>query len=165
MHTEAREWVEQWAQHVPMGAGVIEVGSCDRNGTIRNLFGHAGQYLGIDRDDGPGVDVVTDAVGYIPPWAPHAVVSTETLEHVNNWYAVVDQMARWLRPDGILVLTCAGPGRKPHAADGSPGGPKFGEVYRNVDPVDLAAMLRVRYRHTLVQLVRDGMDVQAVAWK
>jgi len=39
---------------------------------------------------------------------------TETLEHTENWRTVIDEMKCVLRPGGLLVLTCRGPGFPRH---------------------------------------------------
>ena len=48
-------------------ARVVEVGSRDINGSIRELV-DADTYVGIDLEEGPGVDVVGDCRYWEPPW-------------------------------------------------------------------------------------------------
>jgi SAM-dependent methyltransferase len=118
---------------------VVEVGSRNVNGSIRELV-QAGTYIGIDLEDGPGVDVVGDCRFWEPPWKAALVVCCEVLEHAPDPRAVVEACVGYLRPGGRLILTCAGPGREPHS--GHDGGPVAqGEHYANVDPDDLEAWL------------------------
>jgi hypothetical protein len=149
-------------------AAVVEVGSYNVNGSARTLVGTtARHWLGIDRLPGPGVDLVGDAADVLHAFglAADVVVSTEALEHDPTWGRTVRAMCRAVRRAGTLVVTCAGPGRAPHAADGS-GGPRPGEYYGNVDPEQLRAVLEdegmtvVLLRH----VVADG-DLQLVARK
>lgn len=94
---------------------VVEIGSYDVNGSVRELFGNAPHYLGVDMRPGPGVDRVAnvedlvalvDAVGARWP----VVVSTEMLEHTPRPWVAVGNMAALLSPGGYLVLTTRGPG-------------------------------------------------------
>jgi len=114
MHMQAREFVQRWAR--PDDVVVIEIGSRNVNGRVSDLFPGATGYIGIDIMDGPGVDVVCDAVHYTPPQPADCVVCCEVLEHAENWQGVILQACSWLRPGGRLIVTCAGAGRAPHSA-------------------------------------------------
>lgn len=94
---------------------VVEVGSRDVNGSPRECFTSIDTYVGVDLEDGPGVDKVLDiesAHGVeglgLEEW--DVVVSTEMLEHTPRpWRAVVN-MAELLKPGGRLILTTRAPG-------------------------------------------------------
>lgn len=112
---------------------VVEFGSLNVNGSVRHLFGDA-TYVGVDLRDGPGVDVIGDAVD-VPLEGFDVVVCTEVLEHYDRPWLLVRKAARAVRPGGVFIATAAGPGREPHANDG---GPHVGsEHYANVAPGDL----------------------------
>jgi SAM-dependent methyltransferase len=86
---------------------VIEVGSFDLNGAIPR----ARRHWGIDIAAGPGVDVRAEAERLpFPSQCADVVVSTELLEHVLDWHAVLAEMRRVLKPDGRLLLTTRSPG-------------------------------------------------------
>jgi len=89
---------------------VLEVGSGNVNGSIRPLVEAKGpaNYLGVDFEDGPGVDRVldcTDLTAELGENCADVVVSTEMLEHVADWQASVDNLVRAVRPGGLLVIT------------------------------------------------------------
>jgi SAM-dependent methyltransferase len=90
---------------------VIEVGSRDVNGAIPRSKRH----WGIDMAAGPGVDLRADAerLPFLSRCAD-VVVSTELLEHVRDWHAVLAEMRRVLKPDGRLLLTTRSPGFEYH---------------------------------------------------
>jgi SAM-dependent methyltransferase len=108
--------ISQLSPVIP-GKTVIEVGSQGEGGRLRKLlapFG-AASYTGIDIFPGDGVDVVcdvNDAPGRIPP--ADVVVSTEMLEHVENWRGAVRSMKALTRPGGWLLVTTRSEGFRRH---------------------------------------------------
>lgn len=90
---------------------VLEVGSYDENGSVRPLFEQrgCGKYIGVDMRVGPGVDHVMQAahLGFKDDTFD-LVVSTEMLEHDPRPWLSVIEMARVLRPGGMLLLSARG---------------------------------------------------------
>lgn len=119
---------------------VLELGSYDVNGSPRELFGDAWQYVGVDTRAGKGVDVVADAETYRAPKLFDVVISTETLEHTPFPEQVVNTAWANLKPGGVLILTAAAAPRLPHSCDGDTQ-LKRGEYYTNVAPAWLESML------------------------
>jgi SAM-dependent methyltransferase len=83
----------------------LEIGSYNVNGSVRPLF--KGEYTGIDRSSGPGVDLVMDAfdLSYFADAAFDVVVSTSQLEHDPTFWLTLPEVARVLRPGGYFILT------------------------------------------------------------
>lgn len=135
MHPEAFDFVKECVhEHGPF-TDVVEIGGRDVNGNVRSLFGDA-KYVTTDIADGPGVDIVINGKDFVPETAPDCVVCTEVLEHTEDAKAIVENMVRMLRPGGVGIITCAGPGRHPHSAiDGL--GLQPGEFYENVEGDDI----------------------------
>jgi SAM-dependent methyltransferase len=155
MHGEAHEWVRL---HAPSGkVSVLEVGSFDVNGGVRHLF--HGRFLGLDIKAGPGVDVVAYASTYEPTEQYDVVVCCEVLEHTAVWPQIVAMCGRALRTGGALIVTCAGPGRPPHGADGGPVGDEF---YANVSAAALEAETS-KWGDGVVR--EDGHDTRAYVVK
>ena len=94
-----------------IGTRVLEVGSKYVNGSIRPLierFLCPREYIGVDVEPGRYVDVVLSAervVEYFGKESFDAVISTELLEHVRNWRAVVDNMKKVLKPNRHIYVT------------------------------------------------------------
>nr|WP_079083308.1 class I SAM-dependent methyltransferase [Streptomyces antibioticus] len=92
------------------GKPVLEVGSCDVNGTIRRLVESLGpaKYVGVDIVSGPGVDLICPAEKLVERFGNESfdvVVTTEMLEHVRDWRTVIHNLKNVLRPGGILLIT------------------------------------------------------------
>ena len=158
MHAAARSFI---AQHAPDCEGpVLEIGSRDINGGVRDLFPADG-YHGIDLAEGRGVDEVVDVVDFTCQHKFETVVCCEVLEHYEDPKALLDAAASHLRKDGTLLVTAAGPGRKPHSGiDGDV--VRDGEHYANINPADLKGWLRSNFKHVEVDEVGDDVQVKAV---
>jgi 2-polyprenyl-3-methyl-5-hydroxy-6-metoxy-1,4-benzoquinol methylase len=96
------------------GARVLEIGSYDVNGSVRPHIESLGvaEYLGVDMQAGPGVDVVWNCehLDEMSGATWDLVVSTEMLEHAEHWRECMSQMAKAVRPGGLLLLTTVSPG-------------------------------------------------------
>jgi SAM-dependent methyltransferase len=152
MHGEVLSWVAQSiAAYVDTdglkksAVNVLEIGSLDINGSVRSLFdaltSDGGSYLGIDVQEGPGVDVVADASVYESSIKYDIVVCAEVFEHTPLWPKIVKNAHSLLEPGGMLILTMAGEGRPPHSAiDENP--IRSWEYYKNVSASALDAQLK-----------------------
>lgn len=94
---------------------ILEVGAQNVNGSPRDVFWGIGPktYVGVDFARGNGVDVVLDVKDLVSHFGEEffdVVVSTEMLEHAQDWRTSVDQMKKVLRPSGLLIVTARGPG-------------------------------------------------------
>ena len=90
------------------GKAVLEAGSMNVNGSVRDYVESLGpvSYIGTDMRPGPGVDVVCDAADLAGRFAAaDVVISTEMLEHAKDWQAAVRGMISVLAEGGVLVLT------------------------------------------------------------
>lgn len=160
MHLAEVAFIKECADLLTPPYTVLEVGSLDVNGTIRHLFPGATEYIGLDIQEGPGVDIVADAAIWEPD-PEHlydVVVTAEVLEHAPHWDAILDTCYASLKPGGVLIMTCATTGRSPHDCYGSPTIPD-GQYYRNVPLAEVAEWAEDKFselelRHTC------GSDLQ-----
>jgi len=92
------------------GKSIIEIGSFDINGSLRQIIEPLKPitYVGVDIAPGPGVDVVCNAEQLLNIFEFNSfdtLVSTEVLEHVKDWKRVVSNFKHLVRPNGILLIT------------------------------------------------------------
>src|SRR4051794_8673971 len=84
------------------GCSVVDVGSMDVNGCYRPLFSDSRmQYIGVDLEPGPNVDVVL-ADPYTLPFddgAVNLVISGQMLEHCERFWRVFHEMLRVVKDD------------------------------------------------------------------
>lgn len=141
-------------------ATVLDVGSLDVNGTNRWLFSHC-HYVGIDLVAGKNVDRVCSVFDVKESF--NVVISTETLEHDPEWRMTVAGMCARVKEGGLLLITCAGPGRPEHGTRRCPipGMSNDTDYYCNVSPMDILGALpldQFAYYTTVLYEHRKGYD-------
>lgn len=96
-------------EHAPLSGGpVLEVGSKQYGSTtsLRDLY--TDEYVGVDMEEGLGVDVVVDLSRTIGPLQEGhfgLVICSSVLEHVDLPYAMADNLVRLLKPGGRLYIS------------------------------------------------------------
>jgi hypothetical protein len=122
MHDSVMSWFhDNLARSEVKGKTVAEVGSRDNNGSVKDLICSykPKSYLGIDILPGLKVDKVCDAADLPGCGCFDVVVSTECLDHCEDWKSAVTGMVTALNPDGIWMLTTRSEGfpYHPHPGD------------------------------------------------
>ncbi len=150
MHAEAWNWLSTQIQpNLRTARRVLDFGGCDVNGSPRGLFAPDTDYRVLDARPGPNVDIVADAVAWIPPPEYRAafdvVLSTEVFEHVEHWRGILYNLWLAAKPGGVCLVTCATHPRPPHSIVGVEPPPP-GEWYGNVPADELLAPMRFLFR-------------------
>jgi len=86
---------------------VLDVGGADVNGSYRNIFtDERFEYVGLDLQEGPGVDVVIDDPYRFPfeDGAFDILVSGQAFEHVEFFWKLFEEMSRVIGKDGFIFL-------------------------------------------------------------
>ena len=161
LHDNAMSWVAAHATTDPVA--VLDLGGRNVNGSPRHLFPAATVYRCLDIVHGAGVDIVADAGTWTPDAEYDVVLSTECLEHTENWRDVIGTAFAALRPGGLFIVTAAGPGRPLHSGiTGEFWVQLPGEFYGNVRPDHLdAAMRSAGFVDVTVEQTFDPCDVRA----
>lgn len=107
MHHSAYINAEKFAKkYIPnlSNKKVLDVGSYDVNGTLKPIFEEA-NYVGLDMESGPNVDVVSDAHN-IPFEKEHfdVVISSSCFEHDDMFWVTFLEMCRVVKPGGYLYV-------------------------------------------------------------
>src|SRR5687768_13850689 len=105
------------------GKRVIEVGARVVQDPLMTLRHHVtalgpASYLGVDMLPGPGVDETGSALELIDRYGPDSfdvVLSTELLEHIEDWPALIRNLKHVLKPGGVMLLTTRSEGFPYHA--------------------------------------------------
>lgn len=94
---------------------VLEIGSLNINGTVRDFFTENQEYIGCDLGPGDGVDIIS--LGHELPYENNSfdvAISCECFEHDIHWVKTFQKMIDLVVPDGLILMTCATTGRAEH---------------------------------------------------
>lgn len=115
---------------------VLEIGSLDINGSIRDFFVGC-DYTGVDLAPGKGVDLVGRGEElHFPDRSFDVVASCECFEHNPEWAKTFDNMARMAR--SLVFFSCATTNRPEHGTTRTTpqDAPFCGDYYRNLKASD-----------------------------
>lgn len=98
---------------------ILEVGSRNINGSVRPYIMSLNPktYIGIDIVGGQDVDIVMNADRILEIFGEKSVdvvITTEMMEHVQNWRTVIFNMKNVLKLEGILLVTTRSKGFHKH---------------------------------------------------
>ena len=85
---------------------IIDIGSYDVDGSYRPIFSKPNwEYKGLDMVAGPNVDIVAPSYPWpLPDNSFDAVVSGQTMEHVEAPWLWVKELERICKPGGLIVV-------------------------------------------------------------
>lgn len=116
-HKSQRDFLKTVAAGIPTffrDAKVLEIGSLNINGTVRDFFSNC-DYIGIDVAAGKDVDIVCQGQEFSADADSFDhVISCEAMEHNPYWKETLVNMIRVCRPGGLVTMTCATTGRPEH---------------------------------------------------
>lgn len=116
-HKQQFDFVESVRSKFPDNfykAKVLEIGSLNINGTIRDLFVDC-DYLGVDVGEGKDVDLVCLGQDLDHPDQTYdTTISCECFEHNPDWEETFLNMHRMTKIGGLVIFSCATTGRPEH---------------------------------------------------
>lgn len=117
-HIQQRNFIQKVKNQFPgffFEPHVIEIGSLNINGTVRDFFSDPTSYLGLDLIEGKDVDLVCPGNEFQSNDKEYDVaISTECFEHDKHWIETFLNMHRLVHEGGLVVFTCASTGRHEH---------------------------------------------------
>ncbi len=105
----------RFAKEIDSAENIVEIGSSDLNGSVRDYFSKDSLYFGVDLHPGKGVDsIIPGELLQLPDAWADIMISTECFEHAKNWKQILLNMIRITKHGGLIFLTFAGIGRNTH---------------------------------------------------
>lgn len=158
MHVEVLQWVSYAFNKNKINDSkldVLEFGSLDINGSVRSIFEPISlSYVGVDMQEGPGVDIVANAKDFKIDKTFDVVVCCEVFEHTPEWREIIDNAYGHMKDGAIFIATMAGEGRRPHSAIDE-NAIRDWEYYANVGAWELNRKLKIFSKHEVDYLAND----------
>lgn len=141
-HPQQRQFMQSVKDKFPEffnDTTVLEIGSLNINGTVRDFFENPFDYVGVDLAPGPCVDLVCPGheITFYPGTFDVAV-SCECFEHDKHWQQTFRKMYDTVRAGGIVIFSCATTGRPEHGTTrcSPPDSPFTNDYYLNLTAED-----------------------------
>ena len=85
---------------------IVDFGSYNVNGDVRDFFSKDHNYIGVDISEGPNVDIVMKDPYKIPleDNSSDIVISTSTFEHSEMFWLAFNEIMRILKPNGLFYM-------------------------------------------------------------
>jgi hypothetical protein len=106
-YENARFFFNKFAGDIdPKDATIVEFGSQDINGSIREVIPESVRFIGVDCFPGKHVDIVTNDPYKVdlPNEYADIVVSSSTLEHVQFFWLLFMEMIRIVKKGGLIYI-------------------------------------------------------------
>jgi hypothetical protein len=140
-HAEQRNYLLSLKEKHPewfSGRRVLELGSFDVNGSVRDYFSDCLDYVGVDHRKGSLVDVVSLAHEFDPGGKTFdLLISCEMLEHDPYWRESIRNGVSFLDPGGVVIITAGGDNRDVHELACAP----VTGYYKNISEAELTELL------------------------
>lgn len=111
MHQSAlyhgKQFFETYCPELPeAGFTIVEIGSLNVNGSLRDVSPKGVRYIGLDFAPGDGVDIVLEDPYALPlaDGTADVVVSSSCFEHAQFFWLTFLEAMRMLRPEGVFYL-------------------------------------------------------------
>jgi ubiquinone/menaquinone biosynthesis C-methylase UbiE len=108
MHDTAYEIGREFFNlYIKQSDRILEIGSQNVNGTLRDFDSRCSEYVGVDLCPGPGVDIVLTDPYKFPFKKSHfdAVISSSCFEHDQMFWLTFLEMVRVLKPKGYIYIS------------------------------------------------------------
>jgi len=103
-YVNAEKFYHKYCENNIENKKILDVGSYDVNGTMKPIF-EKGQYVGLDMEEGPNVDIV--GVSHNIPFEKDEfdiVISSSCFEHDDMFWVSFQEMCRVLKPGGYMYV-------------------------------------------------------------
>ena len=103
-YVNAQKFYEKYCYENIQNKKILDVGSYDVNGTMKPIF-EQGQYIGLDMEKGPNVDIVgkSHEIPFIDNFFD-IVISSSCFEHDDMFWVSFKEMCRVLKSGGYMYI-------------------------------------------------------------
>lgn len=109
MTPQIQNWVKNSRKQFIKNPGrVLEIGSKDITGNVREYFFDAKEFIGTDMERGFNVDLIIDAHDLLKKFKPESfdsVLCFEMLEHDREFWTTVEIMHKLVKKNGFLIIS------------------------------------------------------------
>src|SRR5690349_17323732 len=109
MTPQIQSWIKKAKKDFIKNPGkVLEIGSKDITGSVKEFFLDSKEYIGIDSELGFGVDKILDAHDILKEWKPSSfdiLICCEMLEHDSAPFTTFEIMEKAVKKNGYLIVT------------------------------------------------------------
>lgn len=112
MHNSAMWWGHQFLNNYSISGKILEVGSCNVNGGLRDICPSGSEWIGVDIAPGPGVDIVLENPHKLPfpDETFDAVLSSSVFEHTDFFWELFKEKCRCVKPGGYIYINAPSSG-------------------------------------------------------
>lgn len=105
-HENCKLFFKCYGPYIKENPIVVDIGSQDINGSLRETVPQGFQYIGMDFSPGKSVDVVLDSPYELPleKDSVDVVISSSCFEHSQLFWLVFIEIMRVLKPTGLFYL-------------------------------------------------------------
>tara|TARA_B100001989_G_scaffold209033_1_gene158048 strand:- start:2411 stop:3136 length:726 start_codon:yes stop_codon:yes gene_type:complete len=156
-------------QRILASRNILEVGSQDINGSIKDYFPnlYEKKWVGLDVGYGKGVDftIPGELVQLPNGWADIAI-SSECFEHAKNWTQIFKNMIRITHFNSLIILTFAGQGRAAHGTIDSEtdSSPFTNNYYKNINLINFASSCELDKYFSKYAIETNLLDGDTYFW-
>jgi SAM-dependent methyltransferase len=175
-HEQQRDFFRKVKQLNPQfftDVKVLDIGSLDINGNNRHVFEHPYSYIGVDLNEGDNVDVISPGHLYDSGYLFDVVMSSECFEHDMYYARTLQNMIKLLKPNGLLIFTCASTGRPEHGTlRSNPSdapfllgmSEKWANYYKNLTEDDIRSVVDINNTFTSFEFSYEPTSCDLYFW-
>jgi SAM-dependent methyltransferase len=175
-HEQQRDFFRKVKQLNPQfftDVKVLDIGSLDINGNNRHVFEHPYSYIGVDLNEGNNVDVISPGHLYDSGYLFDVVMSSECFEHDMYYARTLQNMIKLLKPNGLLIFTCASTGRPEHGTlRSNPSdapfllgmSEKWANYYKNLTEDDIRSVVDINNTFTSFEFSYEPTSCDLYFW-
>lgn len=104
-YRNAEKFYEKYCKDNIENKTVLDVGSCDVNGTMKPIFSNCRSYVGLDQCEGKNVDVVSSS--HNVPMVDESfdiIISSSCFEHDPLFWLTFKEMCRVVKTHGYIYI-------------------------------------------------------------